>query len=284
VRALGLVALATISACSPAASQPVASSAAAVQADEREPMAVMARADKLAAAGQTKQALREYLWALDHGVDVHPAFTGVRDTFLIQRIIKLGSAEPSALRELEARAARLEDAILTSKLPRRSRYPDVGLYVSLNYERNEQERTMRVYRQLRQRGSALADDLYDQGVFERLLEQGRYADILEREDWCNEQLDLTERMFGIAIASFRSRAVDLFEALAGAKRNEEAIGLLARVEARDVSAQSFVAFMERAARAGNTKLAVLVLQRGREHAPPGEQPLLTQAARELRLE
>lgn len=143
---------------------------------------------------------------------------------------------------------------------------------------------MRVYRQLRQRGSALADDLYKLDVFERLLEQRKYADILEREDWCNAELDFSEQTIAVWVAIWHAHAADLFEALAGANRNEDAMALLARVEARDVSAKSFVTFMERAVRAGNSELAVLVLRRGREHAPPGEQSLLTQAARELRLE
>jgi hypothetical protein len=57
-----------------------------------------------------------------------------------------------------------------------------------------------------------------------------------------------------------------------------------RVEARDPSAESFITLARRAVRAGNKELALLVLRRGRERASPEDQPLLTQAARELGLE
>jgi hypothetical protein len=60
--------------------------------------------------------------------------------------------------------------------------------------------------------------------------------------------------------------------------------LVARLEAVDASAESFVTLIKRAVRAGNKELALLVLQRGREKASPGEQALLTHAARELGLE
>lgn len=56
------------------------------------------------------------------------------------------------------------------------------------------------------------------------------------------------------------------------------------MEARDASAQSFVTFMERAVRAGNAALAMLVLRRGRERAPAEEQSVLAEAARKLSLE
>jgi hypothetical protein len=244
----------------------------------------MARADKLAAEGQTEQALREYLWALDHGLEVDPGFTGVRNTILIRKIIELGTAEQSALRELEARAARLEEAILTSRGAPVATFDDVMLYVALNRERNDQERTLRVYQLLRQRGSALADDLYDLDVSDRLLEQRKYAELLEREDWWNSKLELNEKIVAVSVTAFRAHAIDFFESLAGAKRNEDAMAVLARVEARDVSAKSFVTFMERAVRPGNAELAVLVLRRGRERVPTGEQSVLTNAARELNLE
>jgi hypothetical protein len=289
VRMLVLVASATISACSPVASQPTASSPAPNHGNAREfqkPDSVMKRAAKAASEGQTDLALRLYLWVLDYGVEVDSAFVGVRSTYLIHAIIELGAVEPSAVAELEARAARLERLMLTSKATEARDvvpFEDILLYVALNEQRNQRERTQRLYHQLRQQGSPVADDLYDD-VFDFLLEQRKYADILDREDWCKESLAFKEELITIQVAQFRRHAADVFEYLAGTNRSQDAMALLARVEARDPSTESFVMLVERALRASNKDLALLVLRRGRERAPPGEQEKLTQAAREFGLE
>ena len=289
VRMVALVASAIISACSPVASLPPRSTPAPGHGGSREsekPESVMKRAAEAASKGQTELALRLYLWVLDHGVAADPAFVGVRSTYLIKAIVELGAAEPSAMVELETRVARLERLMLTSTataardvLP----FEDVLLYVALNEQRNQRERTRRVYHQLRQQGSPVADELYDD-VFELLLEQGKYGDILEREDWCDTSLAFQEELVTIQVAQFRAQAADVFEVFAGTRRNQDAMALLARVEARDSSVESFVMIVKRALRAGNRELALLVLRRGRERAPPGEQPKLTEAARELGLE
>jgi hypothetical protein len=280
VRALALGASAIFSACSPVASQqPVASIPAPnhVGSREAQPMSIMERAAKATSDGQTELALRDYLWALDYGVQVDSAFIGVRDTKLIQKIIALGAAEPSAMTELESRAARLERSILTSGAT------DVGLYVALNRERNQRERTLGVYHQLRQQGSPVPDDLYED-TFELLLEQRRYSDTLDREAWWTKSLAFKQSLITTVVASFRARSADAFEALAGTNRNQDALALLARVEPIDSSAESYVTFMKRALRAGNKELALLVLRRGRERALPEQQPSLTQVAGELGLD
>jgi hypothetical protein len=276
-----LAASAIISACSPASlQQPVASSAAPNHAESRDPqpMDIMERAAKAASNGRSDLALRDYLWALDHGVDVDRAFIGVRNSELIDRIIALETTEPSVMVELESRATRLEQLIVSSGAA------DVSLYVALNRQRHQRDRTLRLYHQLRTQGSPVADDLYREDVFELLVEQRKYAEIVDRQDWWAESLGFKEWMITNAVRMFRAHAADVFESLAGTNRNQEALALLARVEAVDSSAESYVTFMKRALRAGNKELALLVLRQGRERASPENRPSLTQGAGELGLE
>ncbi len=81
-------------------------------ATEREPMQRQERADAHVAAGELAEALNDYLWCFDHGAEVDPSYQGVRLSFLLGDIAKLGKTHPPAIEALEVRAARAESAVL----------------------------------------------------------------------------------------------------------------------------------------------------------------------------
>ena len=54
----------------------------------------------LAEKGQYENALREYLWLYDEGMKRSPGYSGVRSSYLLQDINRLGQRHPSALEQL----------------------------------------------------------------------------------------------------------------------------------------------------------------------------------------
>src|SRR5262245_22764339 len=57
---------------------------------ENDPMARAQYADNLAQLGKYPEALDEYLWCFDHGLEHMPAYYGVRVSFLLNSISSLG--------------------------------------------------------------------------------------------------------------------------------------------------------------------------------------------------
>jgi hypothetical protein len=57
----------------------------------------------LAQKGKADEALSEFLWCFDHGLEHSRGFVGVRLSFLLSRIVQLGRTHPAALEELRKR-------------------------------------------------------------------------------------------------------------------------------------------------------------------------------------
>ena len=72
-------------------------------ANANDPSLRMKYGDALAQMGRADNALSEYLWCFDHGLEHGPGFTGVRLSFLLSRIVQLGQKHPAALDELRKR-------------------------------------------------------------------------------------------------------------------------------------------------------------------------------------
>jgi thioredoxin-related protein len=66
--------------------------------------------DELAQAGRDAEALEQYLYCWDHGVD-DPGFRGVRASFLLGDIVSLGRSHPPALDALRQRRDACEAAV-----------------------------------------------------------------------------------------------------------------------------------------------------------------------------
>src|SRR5258705_11611195 len=76
-----------------------------------DPMLRSHHADALARDGRNEEALAEYLWCFDHGLDGHPEFTGVRLSFLLSSLARLGAVHPPARQAMEERRDRVQLAI-----------------------------------------------------------------------------------------------------------------------------------------------------------------------------
>ena len=59
-----------------------------------DPMLRMSYGDALAQKGRAEDALSEYLWCFDHGLEHSPSFSGVRLSFLLSKIVQLSRTNP----------------------------------------------------------------------------------------------------------------------------------------------------------------------------------------------
>jgi RNA polymerase sigma factor (sigma-70 family) len=131
------------------------------------------RAQELARTGQPEEALREYLWCYDEGMLRVSSYGGVRQSFLLSLIAKLGEQHPAALAALRERRDAAEKRMAASA----SDYDAASTFGAINRVLNENARTLAAFDQLppddarrRSLGSV---------VFDQLLEVGRYRDALQ---------------------------------------------------------------------------------------------------------
>lgn len=130
-------------------------------------------AQDLARSGDTAAALKEFLWCLDEGMVKVSSYSGVRRSFLLSEIEKLGAQDPAALAALRDRRDAAEKRMLSSAKD----YDSSADFAALNRTLKEDARTVQAYDQLdaadpRRRTMAML-------VFDQLVEAQRYKDALE---------------------------------------------------------------------------------------------------------
>lgn len=151
------------------------------KAGRNNPSARMDYADVLAQAGRHEEALKEYLWCWDQGIQHDAAFAGARVSFLLDSIGRLAKSYPQALVELRKRRDEARKQLLADS--NQSAPIDVFQMPAMDFARlnevlNEHEETLRVYDELRAKDPTSIDVLMLQTlVFDALLAQKRYEEI-----------------------------------------------------------------------------------------------------------
>jgi len=148
------------------------------ESGEDDPMKRQSLGDELARQGKNAEALEEYLWCFDHGNEHGPGYFGVRLSFLLGSIARLGQTYPPALTALRERRDRTVAAVLAGQAE-----PLTALDVSaLNRELHEPERTLELYDQLgrdkARDSSAVRRMLFDH-VLDELIAARRYQDVVD---------------------------------------------------------------------------------------------------------
>ena len=136
----------------------------------------MRYAEELVREEKFEEALKEFLYCYDHGYDQDPAFSGVRNSFLLNHIQRLGRKLPAAIQALESRRDTLDGKINSKQATRR----DLMDYAALNRTLRVPQKTLDLYDSL----DALDPNrksLYH-SVFPLLLEKKRYQDIEDAND------------------------------------------------------------------------------------------------------
>lgn len=129
-------------------------------------------AQELARSGDSAAALKEFLWCFDDGMPRVSGYGGVRNSFLLDSIAKLGENYPPALAALRERRDQAQQRMLNSESD-----PDAAMdFASLNRTLRENQNTLAAFDQLPaedQRRQTLASVAYDQ-----LVEAQRYHDAI----------------------------------------------------------------------------------------------------------
>ncbi len=262
-----------------------------------DPMQRARLGDELAREGKYEEALAEYLWCFDHGLEHSQGYFGVRLSFLLGRIHRLARQHPAALDELRKRRDQATDALLSGK----GTFLHAMDMSAINRELDENERTLKVYDTLREAGKL--DESFRPALFGKvldlLLEARRYQDILdgvgdvdaavERKIVRFQFTKITPRTRGAgtpdALEYLRRSAVDdgvkYYEALLGTKRGEEAALIAERLIEFDATGETVAALITHAIRAGAPDAARQVIELGLEKLPESEHEQIRKAAKQL---
>lgn len=218
------------------------------------------RAKDLAKAGQSEEALAEFLWCYDEGMVLVSAFDGVRGSYLLGEIARLGEKYPLALDALRVRRDQLFDAILAD--------PDDSAafldFASINGALKEDALNLALFEKLPS-GDARRRMLGLQ-VYETLAQTKRYAEALEAHSYRDmtslfealiEEQDLTslpdDKIAQIRAhnraSGIKAAARDL-EVLVGAGKLDQAQLFAAQVLAYDDTPATRQLIQDAAARAG----------------------------------
>lgn len=216
-------------------------------------------AQELARSGDSAGALKEFLWCFDEGMPRVTGYGGVRDSFLLSEIAKLGENYPPALAALRERRDAAWQRMLSSEND-----PDAAQdFASLNRELHEDQNTLAAFDQLPagdHRRQVLASVAYDQ-----LVGAQRYSDAIlgKPYDTISMLFDMTskERPLPASITNpemvrktqrdylINSTATSI-EALAGAGDLVHARALAGRLLAYDSSPGTVTVLQQHLTRAG----------------------------------
>ena len=239
--------------------------------EANSPMLRQEYADTLAREGKHAEALEEYLWCFDHGLEHGPSYVGVRLSFLLRSIVDLGSVHPPALEALEGRRdERSEDILQGSGSVQQVR--DVA---AINRVLGESDRTLELFDRLAEvEGLTEARRLelrrgMSRSIVDLLLEKRRYEDVLELGGDLERELamellqyrrleesDSDAHILSITKRITLDRLVRNYEALVGSKtRDAQARAYAARIFEFDATPSTREALMERARKAGRADAA-----------------------------
>lgn len=221
------------------------------------------RAQELARSGDPAEALRELLWCFDTGMVQVASFGGVRRSFLLGDLSRLGERYPAALDSLRERRDAAEKRLLASETD----FDAAANFSSLNQYLKDQERTLAVFDQLpaddrRRRTLAMT-------AFDVLLERKRYSDAALGRTFSQmvQQFDRSaeERPIPASIKDptalrkaqqsyLVTSTANHVEVLAGVGKLDEARQLAAKLIARDGSPETRAKLQTHVERAGQPEL------------------------------
>jgi len=223
-------------------------------------------ADALAQKGRDAEALKEYLWCFDHGLEADPSFVGVRCSFLLSRIKNLGNHYEPARDALVRRRDECQ-----SKLAGGSDDPrTVQDVIALNNTLSQEEKSLIAFDNLPARSKTR--QIVAPLLTGQFLAARRYADVLGGTDGKAAFKTLTDRYDKTMAAMPQAnpamkqmeeglrqyivlQGTQYFEALAGLKRDAEARELAGEILKFGPSETTREALAKSAQKAENLELA-----------------------------
>jgi thiol-disulfide isomerase/thioredoxin len=255
-------------------------------ANANDPMLRMRYGDALAQKGRADEALSEFLWCFDHGLEHGPGFTGVRLSFLLSRIVQLGRTHPAALEELRKR----RDAARTALEVGKADFHTAMGFTALNSNLGEPEQTLALYDRIKgdkSQPAMVRQYIVDQAL-DQLLKAKRYKEVVADSDTRTKVRELIARHeqtkgflpndAGLRVRMKRrvsEQGAKYYEALLGAGNQTgaaEVAALLAGFDPTDAYAPLIAA----AKRAGDARAASALAEEAKKTAKPEATPAAPQ--------
>ena len=169
--------------------------------DSDDPMLRSRLADAYVEMGRDEDALEEYLWCFDEGEKHDEGYHGVRLSFLLSSIERLGRRYPPAREALVERRQVAAQRIVDGS----AEYDDIAVYSSINEVFDDQEATLALYDRVKDDGLLDTVTLFSfaSEAFDLLLEARRYERIVGEFDVA-ARVDRAFQTYGVTTEALRS--------------------------------------------------------------------------------
>ena len=173
---------------------------ALAKGDPDDPMLRSRLADAYLEMGREEDALREYLWCFDEGEQHRESYHGVRLSFLLSSIERLGHRYPPAREALVERRQAAEKRIVDGS----AEYDDIAVFSSINHVLNQQQATLDLYDRIKEHGALDRVTLYSfaNEAFALLVDAKRYGRIVDEYD-IEARVERAFEIYGAVVEGFR---------------------------------------------------------------------------------
>ena len=247
-----------------------------------DPMLRMSYGDALGQKGRAEDALSEYLWCFDHGLEHGPGFTGVRLSFLLSKIVELSRSNPAAADELRKR----RDAAAKRIEAGQADFETAMSFAALNSNLGEVDRTLAMYNRIKADAAQpelVKSFLFDQSL-DLLLKAKRYREIVEgantkakvrelldRHEQVKERMPDNAMLRGFMKKQVSVGAAKYYEALLGSGDKGRASDVANLLVAFDPD-EAYVQLIAAARRADDPKTADALSEASRKPAKSEARP------------
>lgn len=189
------------------------------QGDANDPMLRMRLGDAYREMSRYDDALREYLWCFDEGAEHDPAYVGVRLSFLLGDIARLGASFPPAREALVERRDAAKQRILDGETGDEAAL----VFARINDALGEGDTTLALFDRLKDDDvlHARAARTLVREVFDLLVEGKRYGEIVSHLD-VPARAAVHLRIFDNAVQREEETKAKLGEVMLEVKRDVEA--------------------------------------------------------------
>ena len=233
-------------------------------------------ANALQKKGYFKEALAEYLWCLDIGMKVSRGYTGVRTSYLLGDLVKLGKKYPKATSALKERRDSAQLSINTGSLD----FDVIHDFIAYNRELKQRRLTLKLFDELRGESPELAVEMVD-SVSDFLLKAKRYDNFLKYAKDFKEEIsrkirnhnrlmeDEYDKKFKALMKKCDVEEMSkYFEAYSGVNQDKKAREVLVLILDFDKGLKTFKTLMKSATNARNSRMLEAILENAKTALAP----------------
>lgn len=241
-----------------------------------DPVARLRVGRQLAINGRLEQALREYVWCLECGLEAHPLFLAAYHTSLLQALRDLSLQYPPALGVLRKKQTSLESRIAAGV----ATTDEMPTFIAVNEALGDQEKSVSTYRSMTRSGSsaAIRHELW-YWLVDYLFDLKRFAEIAKETAVSKARLATLEAQVSVSAhvrhpGSPIPRVLRLgaaqYRSLLEVRASEEASMFAEAVIALDASRETFALLIQQAREAHDDDAVSRLLNKARGRLPESD--------------